>query len=145
MYSKQGIFAAVFAGFKGKFDQSEMRMTESAYGFDSTAAVEYRANNVWRRGAIVAIGDGAKNLISGQRFTAFLVADEDSDIMMKTVDELRHVPEEGLPPLWVNALRSGWRIMPCSCMCGGNYVWFKPRPSGMHETFGCVCHNNPVL
>lgn len=145
MYSKQGLFAAVFAGFQKKFDQSEMRMAEFSHGFDAHTAVEYRSNNVWRRGAIVAIGDDAKNLVDGARFTAFLVADEDADIVLKTADELRHVPEIGLPPLWVDALRKGWRIMRCSCGCGGNYVWWKPRPSGAFESAGCVCHNDPTL
>ncbi|MFA6519447.1 MAG: hypothetical protein WCT41_01330 [Candidatus Paceibacterota bacterium] len=118
-------------------------MVETSNGFDVQTAVEYRADNVWRRGVIAAIGENAKRRMDDSIITAFLVADKDNDIVLKTIDELRHVPESGLPPLWVEALRKGWKILPCSCECGGKYVWQKPRPSGVHENFGCVCHNDP--
>ena len=35
----------------------------------------------------------------------------------------------------------GWKILPTSCVCGGNYAWLKPRKSGALEMVGCVCHN----
>ena len=40
----------------------------------------------------------------------------------------------------VKLLESGWNIKLASCACGGNWSWTKPRDSGCHETFGCVCH-----
>lgn len=36
--------------------------------------------------------------------------------------------------------KAGWVIVPCSCACGGNWAWMKPRESGAKEMFGCVCH-----
>lgn len=40
----------------------------------------------------------------------------------------------------VKLLDKGWRIVPCSCTCGGRWAWVKPRPSGAQEMVGCVCH-----
>ena len=48
-----------------------------------------------------------------------------------------------IPSIWTDALISGWIVKPTSCMCGGNWAWLKPRPSGAHEMYGCVCHHNP--
>lgn len=139
------MFAALFASFRSKdFDQSEMRLVQSSCGFDEMTKVEYLDNDkiCWKTGAIGAIGENAKRR-DGTSFTAFLVSTGGNKMEVKTLAEIRHVPETGLPPLWVEALRKGWKIMPCSCECGGRYVWFKPRPPGTHETFGCVCHNDP--
>jgi Fe-S-cluster containining protein len=36
-------------------------------------------------------------------------------------------------------LALGWKIVPCSCMCGGEWAWINPD-NRMH---GCVCHNTP--
>lgn len=41
-----------------------------------------------------------------------------------------------------NALDNGWVIAPCSCNCGGQYAWMKPRESGAYEMVGCVCHTS---
>lgn len=50
---------------------------------------------------------------------------------------------DALPTVWKKALGAGWRIVPCSCTCGGRFAWLKPRPSGAHEMFGCICHTIP--
>lgn len=47
-----------------------------------------------------------------------------------------------IPPQWQRLLEAGWIIEPTSCMCGGDWAWLKPRPSGAHEMFGCVCHTD---
>lgn len=40
--------------------------------------------------------------------------------------------------------RAGWKIVACSCACGGRHVWLKPSPSGAFEMVGCVCHRTPA-
>jgi hypothetical protein len=37
-----------------------------------------------------------------------------------------------------------WEITRCSCVCGGNFAWTCLRPSGARETYGCICHNDPI-
>ncbi len=36
------------------------------------------------------------------------------------------------------ALSHGWKIVNCSCTCGGRYAWMNPD-NIMH---GCVCHSS---
>ena len=48
-----------------------------------------------------------------------------------------------LPKKWGKLLSEGWKIVACSCACGGRWAWMKPRPSGAHGMHGCVCHNTP--
>jgi hypothetical protein len=38
---------------------------------------------------------------------------------------------------------AGWKQVPCSCCCGGDTAWLKPRQSGAYEMVGCVCHCTP--
>jgi hypothetical protein len=49
-----------------------------------------------------------------------------------------------LPDEWKKAIADGWEILPCTCVCGGRYAWWKPNQSGATEIFGCVCHNTPI-
>lgn len=125
-------------------DDQGMKFVQTSGGFDIFSKVEYLENGVWSSGALMSVAENV-NTLDGIVFTAFAVAKANAEIIIKKHDEIRHAPEVGLPKLWVEALQAGWKILPCSCGCGGGYVWMKPRPSGMHETFGCVCHNNPVL
>lgn len=37
-----------------------------------------------------------------------------------------------------------WRIVPTSCVCGGDIAWMRERPSGAWEMVGCVCHSTPL-
>jgi hypothetical protein len=41
-------------------------------------------------------------------------------------------------------LFDAYRIVPCSCICGGNIAWVGIRPSGAEEMIGCVCHQTPL-
>lgn len=41
-------------------------------------------------------------------------------------------------------LAYGWRILPTSCSCGGNYAWLKPSALGGLEMVGCICHHAPL-
>ena len=50
-----------------------------------------------------------------------------------------------IPKEWYKLLAKGWKIESASCVCGGDWAWFKPRPSGTYESHGCVCHNTPSL
>lgn len=127
-----------------KMDDQEMKFVQTSGGFDIFSKVEYLDRGVWSLGAMMSVAENVKTF-DGVVFTAFAVAKVNGEIVVKKRDEIRHAPETGLPKAWVEALQAGWKILPCSCECGGGYVWMKPRPSGAHETFGCVCHNNPVL
>lgn len=54
------------------------------------------------------------------------------------------IMSDQLPKKWAVALANGWKIVPCSCACGGRYAWLKPSSYGGSESmFGCVCHNDP--
>lgn len=35
---------------------------------------------------------------------------------------------------------AGWKMVPCSCTCGGDTAWLKPVESGAYEMVGCTCH-----
>ncbi len=139
------MFAAVFASFRSKdFDQSEMRLVKSSCGFDEMVKIEYLDDDkiCWKTGAIGAIGENAKRR-DGTSFTAFLVSTGGDKMEVKTLAEIRHVPETGLPALWVEALRKGWKISLCpTWTCGCNFVWMKPLSSGNHEVFGCLSHTD---
>lgn len=39
---------------------------------------------------------------------------------------------------------NAYKIVPCSCICGGNIAWMGQRPSGAWEMIGCVCHQTPL-
>jgi hypothetical protein len=47
-----------------------------------------------------------------------------------------------VPDQWAAAFAAGWKILPTSCGCGGNWAWLKPRMTGSFEMVGCVCHTN---
>lgn len=127
-----------------KMDDQGMKFVQTSCGFDIFSKVEYLEMGVWSPGGLMSLAENVKTT-GGETFTAFAVAKVNGEIIIRRRDEIRHAPETGLPKAWVEALRAGWKILPCSCECGGSYVWMKPRPSGAHENFGCVCHNNPVL
>lgn len=46
---------------------------------------------------------------------------------------------ENLPGNFTALLENGWRIVPCSCECGGEWAWLNEN-NRMH---GCVCHRTP--
>ena len=54
------------------------------------------------------------------------------------------VIDKQLPKEWIEKLDKGWTIWATSCMCGGNWAWFKPSPrnNGTMVCIGCVCHTN---
>lgn len=142
-----GTFIGVaFASFSSQLNFQDMQAVESSAGFVMMNRIEYFEHGVWNMGALMAIGENVKRHGEHQAsFTAFLVARQDSSLLVCDIKGIRHSPEKGLPELWTNALRAGWKIVPCSCACGGKFAWFAPRPSGAHEMFGCVCHSAPVL
>lgn len=39
----------------------------------------------------------------------------------------------------------GWKVVPCSCSCGGRWAWVKPCPPHSEKMVGCVCHNTPFV
>ena len=48
----------------------------------------------------------------------------------------------GIQLLFRGLIEGGWKIVLCSCSCGGKYAWMKPRPSGAYEMVGCICHTD---
>lgn len=46
-----------------------------------------------------------------------------------------------IPGTWLDYLRSGWRIVRANAECGGQWVWYRPLPSGELVPYGCVCHH----
>lgn len=37
-----------------------------------------------------------------------------------------------------------YRIVPASCLCGGDLAWVHVRPDGAEDMVGCVCHHLPT-
>lgn len=134
------MFTQVFADLG--VDIREMTLVETAHGFDVMKKIEYLDAEIWKPGALAAIGENARTA-NGSRFTAFAIAMTDNMIVIKTINEIRHAPENGLPTLWVEALRKGWKIAPCPAWeCGCTFVWKRPLPTGHHEVYGCLSHSD---
>ena len=38
--------------------------------------------------------------------------------------------------------RPKFKIVPCSCHCGGSQAWVKVEEDGVQIMYGCVCHNS---
>ena len=38
--------------------------------------------------------------------------------------------------IFQKALTNGWKIVNCSCTCGGRYAWQTPD----NRMYGCICH-----
>lgn len=66
--------------------------------------------------------------------------DKQSTIQEKSPFETKYKTiRENLPENFFKLLEIGWRIVPCSCSCGGEWAWID-GDSRMH---GCVCHRTP--
>jgi hypothetical protein len=65
-----------------------------------------------------------------------------STILEKAEKAAKAIGLAFVPAHWKKAIKDGWIIQPTSCMCGGDWAWLKPRPSGAHEMVGCVCHTD---
>ncbi len=139
-----GFLSETFRALIPSIDQSGMREVITSDGFDVMTKIEYLQDAIWRQGALAGIGENV-NYPDGRSITAYMVVGQDDKCFLRTRGEIRHTPENGLPELWADAMRKGWRIMRTSCMCGGSYGWFKPCSSGAFESAGCVCHNDPKL
>lgn len=48
-------------------------------------------------------------------------------------------PDPPKTPIISVLYNQGWRIVACSCACGGRFAWL--RPNG--RMYGCICHNYP--
>ena len=140
---ENNLFRAVFADLGVNI--SGMNLVETSHGFNVMTKIEYLDAGIWKPGVLGAIGENAKTP-NGSRFTAFAVGMPNDVMAVKTLHEIRHAPEAGLPKLWIDALHKGWQIKHCSCSCGGNYAWLEPSSyGGADRMFGCVCHNDPKL
>ena len=45
---------------------------------------------------------------------------------------------EYISELFEKALKSGWKVVSCSCRCGGRYAWLKEDD----RMVGCICHTD---
>ncbi len=101
--------------------------------------------------AAIRVSAGDKVLLDGRKEDGLFgqvvaVQDDKEELELELITIIpAYVPNQ-LPPEWVKALVSGWKIMLTSCMCGGRYAWFQPSAYGGGErAFGCVCHNRPTV
>lgn len=62
-----------------------------------------------------------------------------TDHLCDALKAAESVGELDIPKRWLELLAQGWKIVPTSCSCKGEWAWLTPNDS-MH---GCVCHNTP--